>query len=659
MSQYQKVNDSDTVTTISSGQNTVASGVMSVVMTFASSESRSFSMDVTDVGTLDVDFDIQDQVSDVDSFSFNFPKFTFEVHDRIVDSQGQRQSLSSVIDSLTFNDPIEVSLTLNNNTDVFFTSKIDISLDVEARKVTVESMHPVVFGIPPINTSSWSYSDQAYVSALDSGDFSSISIPRDKFVNLAVRGRISSSAENGYTHINQLDNNQDLLSADEMGSRPSMRVFDFIEQSLLYYSGGAPSDIVSALYSSDTRDIGNDIQYGFASQAIYGENYENITSNDVTFLLSANPIGINDNYTVDRTKIPTNDDQLKEVLLKAASMEGAYFGHMLGRSYYVCRNLKPPSDSVSLGEDDFLELKLDIAKSLARSLRFGVRVYGEKKLVIDDNDDYNNETGQVILVGAVGDYQLDENGLPQNVNPFSIGYVNGTSFGNFEDISVIPVVRYIGSGVLNGTYHIGGVKDINLRIDTLTSFYNTDNQQDAAINKTTTFTVARKIPQTGTGAAAFRNAMRSNSAQQLSFDDFNDSFVADNNIIVVESDNLNGGLNQDAAKFFGPSPQDIILALPNQPSTLLVPLNIRSYMNLTTDGVENYNHVLGSYLSALGAKGGMRIHGSITGVERVRPHQYITISSGTNELIDGKSFRFSKIKYDLIKDVIEFEAYEF
>lgn len=63
--------------------------------------------------------------------------------------------------------------------------------------------------------------------------------------------------------------------------------------------------------------------------------------------------------------------------------------------------------------------------------------------------------------------------------------------------------------------------------------------------------------------------------------------------------------------------------------------------------------------SGLSIDPGVYISGTITGVSKLKPYQFFNVSSGAHPLVDGKDFRPSYLKYDLVNDTIEFEAYEF
>lgn len=58
---------------------------------------------------------------------------------------------------------------------------------------------------------------------------------------------------------------------------------------------------------------------------------------------------------------------------------------------------------------------------------------------------------------------------------------------------------------------------------------------------------------------------------------------------------------------------------------------------------------------------GSSISGTVLGIDKLKPYQYFYVDSGAgiHPLVDGRKFRPSYLKYDLINNKVEFEAYEF
>lgn len=56
---------------------------------------------------------------------------------------------------------------------------------------------------------------------------------------------------------------------------------------------------------------------------------------------------------------------------------------------------------------------------------------------------------------------------------------------------------------------------------------------------------------------------------------------------------------------------------------------------------------------------GAYISGKIIGMGKLPAFKYFQVQNGVHPFVDGKDFRPSMLKYDLLNDIIEFEAYEF
>jgi hypothetical protein len=88
-------------------------------------------------------------------------------------------------------------------------------------------------------------------------------------------------------------------------------------------------------------------------------------------------------------------------------------------------------------------------------------------------------------------------------------------------------------------------------------------------------------------------------------------------------------------------------------------------------GLDEYNVIAAGFVSNViasykqifqisnTAAAGISISGTILGIDKLKPYEYFTVSSGVNPLVDGKDFRPSYLKFNLKEDKIEFEAYSF
>lgn len=624
MSQFVRPTTFDTIST---GVQTLASGSTTIALKIPGS-GNTYSMDVLSVAKLESDFDLQKETQNIQDFSFNFPYLKFSVNNSISnDSTGARSDLIQLLETMSFTDLMEVTLTRSSSTDYFYATKFDFSYDVLQKEVKIEARHPLLFTLPPIGTDAWTYDDQTYQTQLDTNrantsEFSGISIPRFKFINLFTSGRVN--ARQGQTTD----------SPAELGSRPAIKIRDLIDLALQHYSSGSTPTIISALYPDG----------GFTLSKITSvPSGEDVTTTTCDITTSANPILLSplDTYADDRTKIPRDEEELKQIMLRAALMEGAYFGHMLGEPFYVCRNVKSSSHQVTLDDDDFLELSASSKRSLANQFDFGIKIYNDKMNVIDDNNDYPSPTGNAFIVGDFGSYSTDSDGLPNDDqlsgSDDSLSHVNGSRIDG-ATTPPFPLITVPYGVISSGTYHTSGNKNISINLDTTTARYEVDESQSETINKTDTFCASMQLDTVTT-----QNAVDLQTDGGSTYDPQSiagRSYTRDNAYIDRVSGNL--------AFSFALTRDD------NRPN-----LFIRQVMNETVEGKKVYQHILGSYLAALKAKGGFAISGTIKGVDTLKPYQHIRVSSTLSPLLNGKDFRLSKVSYDLVEDTIEFEAYEF
>lgn len=96
---------------------------------------------------------------------------------------------------------------------------------------------------------------------------------------------------------------------------------------------------------------------------------------------------------------------------------------------------------------------------------------------------------------------------------------------------------------------------------------------------------------------------------------------------------------------------------PGSPSSPTVSPSISS--STENKIINAYKDVLRIPRSIGSVDAGSYISGKIIGVDTLKPYEYFSVSYGVHPMVNGRDFRPSYLKYDLINDIIEFEAYEF
>lgn len=77
------------------------------------------------------------------------------------------------------------------------------------------------------------------------------------------------------------------------------------------------------------------------------------------------------------------------------------------------------------------------------------------------------------------------------------------------------------------------------------------------------------------------------------------------------------------------------------------------------DVVTAFKHIFRIPQSTGSIDSGSYISGKIMGVDTLKPYQHFQLDSSINPIVSNKKFKPSMLKYDLVNDIIEFEAYEF
>lgn len=155
---------SGTTVTINSGQNVVSSGIIEIELIMSASSSQSLSMDVLDYGSVEVDYDYVESVSDVNDFKINVPVFEFTVFDRLSDDA----RLIEFITALSTLDVIAVKHTYTPNggsafTEYYYATRDSCEYDFLKREVKIEAKHPLKYNLPAPG--------QVWNSSLFSGKF--------------------------------------------------------------------------------------------------------------------------------------------------------------------------------------------------------------------------------------------------------------------------------------------------------------------------------------------------------------------------------------------------------------------------------------------------------------------------------------------------------
>lgn len=289
--------------TISSPADTIASGSVTIsliVKNAASFSGSAYDMDVTNIGSIEVDFNYIEEIGDINDFKVNLPRIELEMLDSIKLSSGStRESLIDLISSLTGDDVIIIKVDLNSASDYYYATRDNCEFSFTKRSVKMSGVHPIKFGLLPLD-STWG---NTYFSG--------------KYVLL----------DNLY-----FDANLDPIYVDTV----------------------LPRDLIEGYLSQ----LGTNVNVQYQS-TIYPYSYNDLPSdNTATLMPSDYAAGNYASQTFDSA--PTDFEVATERVKQYALSECAIIGNVLGYAFYVPRFDKSANNESVLTSDDFESLDLDI-----------------------------------------------------------------------------------------------------------------------------------------------------------------------------------------------------------------------------------------------------------------------------------------------------------
>lgn len=445
---------------ISSGVQTTASGPVTIVLRMPFT-GDSYSMDVLDVGKMGVKLDFQKSTgSSISSFDFNVPTIEFKVRDEITnETDGSVDSLMVKINSIDPRQLVAIEITVNSDTSIFYATQSDFKFSFKDRNVDVSGFHPLKLAIGSPQTKFDTLARASSSASIGADRVDIVDNPNDLASKLnegdvisfgdddepyTVSQSLSDRIIINETLVNPVSTGDEvfLLSWGEARVQDSIKtlitprqpdssqifasetitVYDFIEKALQYYGGDDSVVINSVVYKEQPEDTG------------YGTDV--IPSNAETNANAIALLGVGESGN----KIPKNDVQLNEVLLKLSRMDGAYFGSLMGSSFYVCRGNKVDAHGVDIFVNDVLDFNILRRRKRCRDLTFGVRFNSETHAIFGSEED--THLGELFLVG------------PKFV---------GLNFFTFGLTSIEPQAE-------TGTLFPEGDTDFRMVFDTLTSF---------------------------------------------------------------------------------------------------------------------------------------------------------------------------------------------
>lgn len=139
------------IVTIDSGVMNAACGSVQIVLNVKSVAALTvsdYTMDVTNVGSIEVDYNYIKEVGNVSDFVINVPSFEFEMLDTIRETASPSDTVRFV-EVLTQLDPVDLivaKITVNSKSDYYYTTREQCEFSYKDRKVKVRLQHPLKYG---------------------------------------------------------------------------------------------------------------------------------------------------------------------------------------------------------------------------------------------------------------------------------------------------------------------------------------------------------------------------------------------------------------------------------------------------------------------------------------------------------------------------------
>jgi len=343
--------------TFESGVNVVGSGTVSITIyvpkgtpNIAGDFRDTYSFNATDIGKLEMNFDLQTQVENITDFKFGVPSFDFEAHDPVTltaqNADGNISRLSEAFNQMPNGYIATIELTVNGGKTYFYAKANDVSAKSKSREVSVKSVSPIALSGVPFGKP---------VFEQESFDTSTMLEFVSYFFAEGFDGNVFGFIEDGSVALGsgRFSNTISLIAPT---------AYDFIEQTLQYYGDEQDTVIVRSQMFPD----------GFVSKSFTNVGTRNCTvimAGEIFAISAADQDdGVNEENMVVYEERPDhfvlvlpsiNNDQLKEIFVKMARADAAIFGSVLGESFFVSRADRSNDLRVSLGPDNFISVSVE------------------------------------------------------------------------------------------------------------------------------------------------------------------------------------------------------------------------------------------------------------------------------------------------------------
>lgn len=139
------------VIAITSGQQIIASGNVTITLNIkdlTSVSDSNFTMDVIDLGSIELDFNYIEDIGNVNEFTINVPRLEFQIRDELTstDTVGVKESFVEMISELDASDLIVAKVQFDSGSDYYYTTREQCEFSYMDRKVKLQLQHPIKYG---------------------------------------------------------------------------------------------------------------------------------------------------------------------------------------------------------------------------------------------------------------------------------------------------------------------------------------------------------------------------------------------------------------------------------------------------------------------------------------------------------------------------------
>ena len=273
-----------------------------------------YDMLIDDIGGFEVNFDVQEDVENLDKFAYNVPTFSFS----FLNPLSSNQDFGEIIQQLTLSDLIKITVVYDSMTTIFICTKNDFTFSYLERKIGVTA-----------------YSTLKFTEDIESEfDYTGLEMP------ISVSGDGNDGNNGTYYYIT---------------ARDAIKAF--------IRTLGTTTTVIDSIFQSTISDFAATGQF---PNWIAGKDFGFIT--DFTGTVYPELGGLTD----DKKFYVNTYEKLRNAVLNLGVSEFAIIGFMFGESYYVRRFDSSLTQAVSISESDLESFEISFASDPVKNITITV-----------------------------------------------------------------------------------------------------------------------------------------------------------------------------------------------------------------------------------------------------------------------------------------------